>query len=188
MPTAVPDQKRKVWTDDELLALPRNGHKHELLDGELIAIPVHLNHSVICVRLVRLLSNFAQRQKLGEVFDSSVGCRLSPELLLSPYVSFINKTRLRKIYPGPDKFLPGAPDLVVEVLSAGDRMTVINRKLEHYFEHGAKLAWLVNWRKEQIIIYTSDSVESLTQPPNVLTGGSVLPGFKCKIGGIFRPV
>ena len=74
------------------------------------------------------------------------------------------------------------------MLSAGDRMTVINRKLEHYFEFGAKLAWLVNWRKEQIIIYTSDSVESLTRPTEVLTGGGVLPGFKCKVGGIFRPV
>lgn len=188
MSVAVLDQKRRVWTDDELEALPRDGHKYELLDGVLIMSPVHLNHSLICIRLSSRLASFVQRHKAGEVFDSSVGCRLAPDLLLSPDVSFISKARLAKIGIAPDKFLSGAPDLVVEVLSAGDRMTQINRKLEHYFEHGTKLAWLVNWRKEQIIIYTSDSVESLTRAGDVLTGGAVLPGFKCKLGGIFRPV
>ena len=188
MPIAARDQGRRVWTDDELEALPRDGHKYELLDGELIMSPVHINHSVICVRLVRLLGNFIERQKLGEVFDSSVGCRLSSDLLLSPDVSFITKAHLRKISIGPAKFLPGAPDLVVEVLSPGDRMTQINRKLEHYFEYGTKLAWLVNWRKEQVVIYSADSIESLTRPKDVLTGGIVLPGFKCKLGEIFRPV
>jgi Uma2 family endonuclease len=188
MPVAVLDQKRRVWTDDELEALPRDGHKYELLDGGLIMSPVHMNHSLICVRLISLLASFVQRRKLGEVFDSSVGCRLAPNLLLSPDVSFVSKARFAKIGIAPDKFLSGAPDLVVEVLSAGDRMTQINRKLEHYFEHGTKLAWLVNWRKEQIIIYTADSVESLTRAGDVLTGGTVLPGFKCKLGGIFRPV
>jgi len=150
--------------------------------------PVHLNHSLICVRLVRQLGNFVESHKLGEVFDSSVGCRLAPDLLLSPDVSFVSKSRLAKIGTAPDKFLPGAPDLVVEVLSARDRMTRINRKLELYFEHGTRLAWLVNWRKEQIIIYTADSVESLTRAGDILTGGAVLPGFKCKLGLIFRPV
>ena len=188
MPVAVSDQKRRVWTDDELEALPHDGHKYELLDGELIMSPVHLNHSLICIRLSRRLGNFAERRKAGEVFDSSVGCRLAPDLLLSPDVSFVSKVRLLKIGIVPDKFLLGAPDLVVEVLSASDRMTRINRKLEHYFEHGTRLAWLVNWRKEQIIIYTADSVESLTRAGDVLTGGDVLPGFKCKLGEIFRPI
>ena len=150
--------------------------------------PVHLNHSLVCVRLVRQLGNFVERRKAGEVFDSSVGCRLAPDLLLSPDVSFVSKARLAKIGIAPDKFLSGAPDLVVEVLSAGDRMTRINRKLEHYFEHGTKLAWLVNWRKEQIMIYTADSVESLTRGEDTLTGGTVLPGFKCKLGEIFRRI
>jgi Uma2 family endonuclease len=188
MPVAATEQKRRVWTDAELEALPKDGNKYELLDGVLIMSPVHLNHSLICVRLVRRLANFVDRHKAGEIFDSSVGCRLAPDLLLSPDVSFVSKARLAKLNIGPDKFVSGAPDLVVEVLSAGDRMTRINRKLEHYFENGTKLAWLVNWRKEQIIIYTSDSVESLTRPADVLTGGTVLPGFKFKLGELFRPV
>jgi Uma2 family endonuclease len=188
MPVAVTDQKRRAWSDAELEALPKEGHKYELLDGLLIMSPVHLNHSLICMRLGRRLGNFVEKHNAGETFDSSVGCRLAPDLLLSPDVSFVSRASLAKLNIGPDKFLSGAPDLVVEVLSAGDRMTKINRKVEHYFEHGTRLAWLVNWRKEQIIIYTPDSVESLTRPSDVLTGGEVLPGFKCKLAEIFRAI
>jgi Uma2 family endonuclease len=87
----------------------------------------------------------------------------------------------------PDKFLYGAPDLLVKALSPGERMTQLSRRLNHYFEHGTRPAWLVNWRKEQVHVYTPDSIEALTGPSDVLTGGSVVPGFKCKLNRIFRP-
>ena len=188
MPAAPLSTKKKNWTDQELEALPEDGHKYELLDGDLIMSPVHANHGTICMRLGALLFNFVERHKLGEVYDSSTGFRLSEDLLLSPDISFVSKARLKKILIAPDKFLHGAPDLVVEVLSPSDRMAPINRKLDHYFEHGARLAWLVNWRKEQVHFYASDSIEALTQPGDVLTGGAVLPGFKCKLSRIFRAV
>lgn len=177
--------KRKVWTDKQLEALPKDGHKYELLDGELIMSPVHANHSTICSRLLISVGTFVQRQKLGEVYDSSAGFKLSEKLLLSPDVSFVSNATLKKIFIAPDKFLCGAPDLLVEVLSPSDRMMQINRKLDHYFEHGARLAWLINWRKSQVHIYTPDSIEALTQSNDVLTGGDVLPGFKCKLKYIF---
>jgi Uma2 family endonuclease len=179
--------KRKIWTDEELEALPKDGHKYELLEGDLIMSPVHLNHSIVCMRITSRLLHFVEPRALGQLLDSSIGCRLAEDLLLSPDVSFVSKERLKKIGLVPDKFLAGAPDLVVEVLSPSDRMRQINRKLDHYFEYGTKLAWLVNWRKQQVQVYTADSIESLTNLDDVLTGGSVLPGFKCKLRKIFLP-
>jgi Uma2 family endonuclease len=75
--------RKRVWTDDDLESLPRNGHKYELLEGELIMSPVHAQHGTICMRLGALLFNFVQPHKLGEVYDSSTGFRLSQKLLLS---------------------------------------------------------------------------------------------------------
>jgi Uma2 family endonuclease len=187
MPTATLTTTRKTWTDEELETLPENGHKYELLDGDLIMSPVHENHGSICVGIITLLNVFVSRRKLGKVYDSSTGFRLTEDLLLSPDIAFVSNARLKKIRIAPEKFLAGAPDLVVEVLSPCDRMTQINRKLDHYFEHGAKLVWLVNGRKQQIHIHGSDSIELLTAPNDVLTGGVVLPGFKCKLRQIFLP-
>jgi Uma2 family endonuclease len=187
MRTTALTNRRRIWTDEELEALPKDGHKYELLDGELIMSPVHLNHGMVCVRISSALFHFVEARRLGQVFDSSTGVRLAEDLLLSPDVSFVSKERLKKIGLAPDKFLAGAPDLVVEVLSPSDRKGQINRKLDHYFEHGARLGWLVNWRKQQVQIYTADSIESLTDLDDVLTGGLVLPGFKCKLRKIFQP-
>ncbi len=187
MPTATRSTRKKNWTDEELEALPNDGNKHELLDGELTMSPVHANHGIICVRLSILLGTFVQRRQLGEVFDSSTGFRLSEKVLLSPDVSFVSKARLKKILIAPDKFLYGAPDLAVEVLSPSDRMRQVHRKLDLYFEFGTPLVWWVDWKKEQIHIYTPDSVGALTRPTDILTGGGVLPGFKCRLRQIFHP-
>ena len=186
MATAAIANKR-IWSDEELEALPRNGHKHELLDGELIMSPVHANHGIVCMRLGVLLGGFVQQHKLGEAFDSSTGFRLSETALLSPDISFVSKARLKKILLAPDKFLYGAPDLSIEVLSPSDRMKEIHRKLDLYFEYGTRLVWIVNWKVEQVHIYRPDSIEALTQPKDVLAGVEVVPGFKCRLSQIFNP-
>lgn len=177
---------RRTWSDAELQSLPANGHKHELLDGNLVMSPVPANHGVICVRLILLLGNFVQRRKLGEVYDSSTGFRLSSQVLLSPDVSFVGTARLKKILRGPDRFLAGAPDLAVEVLSPSDRMRELHRKIDLYFQYGARLVWIVNWKREQIHIYQPNSIEARTGLSDVLSGQDVLPGFKCRLGQVFR--
>lgn len=150
--------------------------------------PVHANHGTICTRLIVLLATFAQRHKIGEVYDSSTGFRLSDTVLLSPDISFVSKARLKKILIAPDKFLYGAPDLAVEVLSPSDRLREVHRKLDRYFEHGTRVVWWVDWKKEQVHIYTPDSIEALTRLQDVLSGGEVVPGFKCRLSRIFYPV
>src|SRR5437773_12259325 len=84
------------WTDNELMSLPRDGRKYELIEGELLMSPVGRTHSLICLRLATLLVRFVEKKRLGEVFDSSMGFRLSPKILLSPDVSYVSKARLKK--------------------------------------------------------------------------------------------
>ena len=177
--------RKKIWTDEELESLPDDGNKYELVDGELSMSPVPANHGAICVRLILLIGSFVQRRKLGEVYDSSTGFRLSPEILLSPDVSFVSKSRLKKILKAPDRFLHGAPSLAIEVLSPSDRMNELHRKLDLYFEHGTKLIWIVNWKLNQVHIYRPAGIEALTRSTDVLSGSEVLPGFKCRLSQIF---
>lgn len=175
----------RAWTDQELEDLPSNGHKYELLNGRLIVSPVPANHGAICVRLILLLGAFVQRRKLGELYDSSTGFRISESILLSPDVSFVSKASLKKVFRGPEKFLRGAPDLAIEVLSPSDRTQLLHKKLDLYFEHGTRLIWMVNWKLEQVHIFRPDSISALTQPTDLLLGDEVLPGFKCRLHQLF---
>jgi len=174
------------WTDNELMSLPRDGRKYELIEGELLMSPVGRTHSLICLRLATLLVRFVEKKRLGEVFDSSMGFRLSPKILLSPDVSYVSKARLKKIMAAPEKFLYGAPDLAVEVLSPGDPRDMIERKLGKYFQHGTRLAWVVDPKRQTVIVHSLDAVTKLTAPANTLTGGEVLPGFKCRLRDVFK--
>ena len=85
----------------------------------------------------------------------------------------------------PDKFLQGAPDLAIEVLSPSDRPKVIEAKLAKYFAHGTRLVWLVDWKKLEVTLRTQDTHRKLTGLNAMLTGGDVLPKFNCRLGDIF---
>jgi Uma2 family endonuclease len=43
-----------AMTDEELLGLPKNGHKYEYIEGELIMSPAKMPHERIGVRLGHL--------------------------------------------------------------------------------------------------------------------------------------
>lgn len=177
---------KRYWTDNELMALPKDGRKYELIEGELLMSPVGALHSDVCLNIAMLLRNYSRRKKLGKVYDSSMGFRLSREILLSPDVSFVSNSRLKKIMISPEKFLYGAPDLAVEVLSPGDTLDLIERKLEKYFQHGTRLAWVADPRRKAVTVHSLDAVTKLSRPGETLSGGDALPGFKCKVRQVFE--
>jgi Uma2 family endonuclease len=81
-------------TDADLLRLPRDGRKYELVDGEIRVSPAGARHGVVSVRLVVLLASHVQQHRLGHVFDSSTGFRWpgrheGSKNLRSPHVSFV---------------------------------------------------------------------------------------------------
>ncbi len=65
--------EEKIWTDDELLALPKDGNKYEIVKGELVMSPAGIEHEEIGVRVIVALANFVQEHKLGIVCGSSAG-------------------------------------------------------------------------------------------------------------------
>ena len=147
--------------------------------------PVGRTHAVICTRLIIRLGNFAARHNLGEIYDSSMGFRLGPQTLLSPDVSFVSYARLPAMMVSPRKFLAGAPDLAVEVISPSDLRSVVSLKLDKYLVRGTRLAWLVDPEKCTVEVRTPDAATLLTRRADVLEGDAVLPGFRCKLGEIF---
>lgn len=173
---------KECWTDEELENFPKDGRKLELLDGDFLISPVYITHGTVCVRILTLLDEFVRPQRLGLVLDSSIGCRLSPTCCLSPDVCFVSKARLPENF---DQFFKGAPDLVVEVMSPSDRRTTIDRKMDRYFEHGARLGWVVNTKTRAVTVRAPAGEVILSEPHAVLEGGDTLPGFSTKVGEIF---
>jgi len=49
--------EKRRWTDAELMALPRDGRKYELLEGEILVSPTGFRHGYISSRLLSKVSN-----------------------------------------------------------------------------------------------------------------------------------
>ena len=61
----------------------------------------------------------------------------------SPDAAWVRRERIEAINPDPDKFLTLAPDFVIELRSASDRLKVLQTKIEEYRDNGVRLGWLI---------------------------------------------
>ena len=148
--------------------------------------PAGAGHNHIEGRLFVALYLFTEEHGLGQTYSGDTGFRLSPRICYAPDVSFVARARLRALLPDPEKFLQGAPDLAVEVLSPDDSLRRTERKMADYFHHGTALAWLDIPRRRQIRVYRAASEYLTLEGPDArLTGGALLSGFEYPLAKLF---
>jgi Uma2 family endonuclease len=176
---------KKVWTDQELLALPKDGRKREIIDGELIVSPATPFHGAVILRIASRMVIFATDRGLGEVFDGQSGCRMLSGDLPCPDISFVSKKRWDAYRASGETFFQGAPDIAVEVVSPHDRVGELKSKIAQFFENGTRLAWLVDPEERTVLIYHGPSADRLLGAADSLSGEDVLPGFTLALKNVF---
>jgi len=64
-------------TDEDLHRLPRDGRKHELVDGEIRVSPADGRHGQVTLRVAARILGYVDERRLGVVLDSSTGFRIA---------------------------------------------------------------------------------------------------------------
>jgi Uma2 family endonuclease len=121
---------------------------------------------------------------LGIVFDSSTGFILPNGAILSPDAAWVTSERLIELNPNPEGFLPLAPDFVIELRSATDRLKPLQEKMREYQANGVRLGWLLNPKDRTVEIYRAGKEVEVLRSPTELSGEDVLPGFVLELKGI----
>jgi len=180
--------EEKVWTDAEFMALNRDGHRYEIVNGELIDMGNSgAKHGYVCSVLMILLGGYVHIQKLGAMFDSSTAFKMKSGNKRSPDVSFMAKERLQGLDELPDGFLEGAPDLAVEILSPSNTVEEIHNKLVEYFDNGSRLVWVINPKEKYVLVYrSSQEPDRLLKSIDSLDGEEIVPGFSLAIAELFQ--
>lgn len=129
-------------TEADLLRMPKDGRKYELVDGQIRVSPAGGQHGLIIVELTARLLAFVKRARLGYVFESSTGFRLPKGNVRSPDISFVARGRFKKEIV-PKGFIPFPPDLAVEVLSPEDRPRFVLDKVGEYLDAGVRMVWVL---------------------------------------------
>jgi len=134
------------------------------------------------------LWNWARQNEQGIAFDSSTGFILPNGATLSPDAAWVLRERLAVLTPEQKRrFLPLAPDFVVELRSPSDNVADLQEKLQQYLANGVRLAWLLVPETRTVYIgRPGQPLEELVDPTE-LSGETVLPGFVLPLAEIWNP-
>lgn len=128
--------------------------------------------------LIIQLGIWNRQSQLGVVCDSSTGFILPNGAIRSPDVSWIAQSRVANLTKQEkEKFLPLAPDFVLELMSKSDRLEFTQAKMQEYQDNGVKLGWLINPQQQQVEIYRLGKPKEILDKPANVSGGDILPGL-----------
>ena len=171
----------RVFTADELLELPNDGPRYELVEGELRKMsPAGSQHGAITHRIAVRLGAFVEQHRLGQVYSSETGFVLSrnPDTVLQPDVGYVRRERVVE----DDEFVPGPPDVAFEVVSPSDRYTEVDEKKDRYLSAGTLVVVVVDPRRRKVQVYRTSGPTNVT---DTLTLDDVLPGWSMPLDDIF---
>ena len=102
-----------------LLRLPADGHRYELIRGELRQpSPAGPTHGRLAMRIAAHLFQHVEAHHLGTVYAAKTGFQLTqhPDTVQARDVAFVSRQRCEAVGE-IEGYWPGAPDVAVEVIS-----------------------------------------------------------------------
>ncbi len=158
----------------------------ELIDGTLVEKPMGFAESMVATELSGLLRNHLVANGRPGVLTGEAGTiRVLEQFVRIPDIAYTSWERMPNGRVPVAKVPEVVPNLCVEVLSAGNTVAEMARKLKEYFVAGVDLVWFIDPDSRTVRVFTSpDDVTTLTAK-DTLTGGTVLPGFAVPVAELF---
>ena len=133
---------RAALTYEDYAALPDDGRRYELLDGELSVTPAPGSaHQIVLANLFRIVDAYVRACDLGVVLFAPLDVILAETTVVEPDLVYIAREREDRISP---RGIEGPPTLLVEVLSPGTTQTDRRRKYDLYARYGVPFYWIVD--------------------------------------------
>ena len=177
----------RPMTADELLAMPDDGFRYELVRGELIKMsPASPFHSECALTIGASLMMRVEANRLGRVYGADAGFLLAFNHVRAPDAAFVRAERADKVSRGTPGFFPGPPDLAVEVISPSDRLTEVNAKVAEWLAAGTLAVVVVNPRNLTVRIHRSQTDVVILNADDVLEVQDIVPGWRMAVANIFR--
>ena len=182
----------RVWTYADLVALPEDQLRHELIDGEHVVTPSPGTvHQSILLNLVRLLLPYLDRCGLGRMLVAPFDVKLSMFTVFVPDLVYFTAERFGRVVN--EKHATAAPDLVVEILSPGTRRRDKGRKRAVYDREGVREYWIVDPEARAITALRRPRADAALTDVTTLTadaGGTLesplFPGLRIPLRDVFR--
>jgi len=152
---------RIAWRYQDYAALPEDGKRYEIHDGELseMSAPTTL-HQILLLKLAMVLAAHVSARNLGLVMVAPLDVILidtpSETTVLQPDIVYLDNGRLEAARM---RGVEGAPTLVVEILSPSTAVIDRTRKRELYARYGVPYLWFVDPDTRELAAHVLESGE-----------------------------
>ena len=145
------ETQRVILTYKDYEALPADGRRYELHEGELsVTAAPSPHHQRISGNLNELLRQHVKMYHLGEVLYAPIDCILGETTVVQPDLVFLDTDRLSIVSA---RGLEGPPTLVVEILSPATTLIDRSTKRQLYARYGVPYYWIVDPEARTIQAY-----------------------------------
>jgi Uma2 family endonuclease len=176
-----------LLTIDEFLKLPSSECLRELVRGRVIESKLRTpRHGEVCVEIAARLWSHVKQQGLGRVIGGSAAVITlrDPDCMRGPDIAFYSFERLPR-EKLKIEYVKVVPDLVIDVLDAGDHWSDVIEKALEYLHSGVRVVCLADPNKESIAVFREAQVPKLLHARDALELPDVLPGLRVTVGEFF---
>ena len=158
----------------------------EIVDGRLERkMSPRLRHQVLEKRWVAAFDAWAAGR--GEAFTEWRHKFTAPGKTfasLVPDVAFVRYGTLERLGPEAAEAPPEAPEIAVEILSAGESQRVLDWKIEAYLAAGTRVVFVVDPPRRTVLAHAADGV--VRYGPGETVAHDALPGFAYAVDAMFE--
>ena len=158
----------------------------EFFGGRVIQkMSPRLPHSIVQTELSFALLSHTKLTRQGRAY-TELRCTFGGSSHVFD-LSFFVQSRLPDGRNLADRLEVGSPpDLAVEILSLGQTVGELSRKLRSAIRRGVRLGWLIDESHRTIHVFHPTRKPLVLKPGDMLSGEDLLPGFALAVDEIFR--
>jgi Uma2 family endonuclease len=174
-------------TADELLHMPDDGMRHELVRGVLRTMtPAGFEHGRVSVRLGRLLDAHVEETGIGVAAGAETGFILSsdPDTVRAPDAAFVSKERADAV-GRTVKYWPGGPDFAAEVISPNDTSREVQEKALEWLASGTIAVLVLDPDQHTATVYRGKGDTHIHNAEDILDLSDAVPGFTVPVARLF---
>jgi Uma2 family endonuclease len=178
----------KLMTAEELFEMPEDDFRYELLDGVLIKMsPANEDHSEVMGNVTVIFRAYRSNHPGVRVLpgDPGIVLRRRPDRVRAPDLAYFAPGRLPRRAEPARGFIEIMPDLVVEIVSPTDRAGEVRRKIAEWLDAGVRAVWALYPERHVLVVHPPDTPPRTYAEDETVEGGSVMPGFVCKVAEFF---
>jgi Uma2 family endonuclease len=177
-------------SDEELMAFSEANKPcrvERLASGEILVMtPSGYKNNIREAYVVAELFAWAEVDGRGEVFSSNAGFNLPDGSTLSPDAGWVELSRVASLSAREqERYLPFAPDFLIEILSPSDSLSELDSKMEQWIANGAKLAWRIDPFGGTVAIYSAGSSPEILDRPSMVEGTGPVGGFRLPMARVW---